>query len=247
MLFLLLVQMFSVSALTSSEAKQEWLDAKEYSLDVQEEHRDAKLDYAVNKTDENQQLVIDTGKIVLHAALDEAEAWLVWKNLEAEEDSRVPDEIKESIQEAVDTNIAKIDALRDDVDGIETQLELGLVFLKMIGEYFELLADVARNTGYMWVHIGNTLLDTTEEYEAKLRDAAGDNEDVLELLDQAASELETARENVEDANGAYGEVVLPGTPLLKFSEGNTYLRAAKLNLVAAQGYLAQAYAELMWG
>jgi len=78
---LLLVQ--SVFALSASEARQEWKDLKEASREKKETHQEAKVDFSLDKTDENRQRVVDTGKDVLHAALDEAEAWLVWKDIEA--------------------------------------------------------------------------------------------------------------------------------------------------------------------
>jgi hypothetical protein len=245
---LLLLQVFAVSALTAGEAKQEWLDAKQESRDKQETHRDAKIDFAANKSEENRQAVVDTGKDVLHAALDEAEAWLKWKELEAQENPEVPSSIKESIADDVEDNLAKIDGLRADVDNVKNQLELGLTWLKMVGKYFELLADVARNTGLMWTNIAEDKADTVEEFEAKLRDAVegmDNNELILGKLDMAKTELETARRNIENAEDTYKQVVLPGTPLLKFAEGNNYLRAARANLLAAHKYLNQAYIERM--
>jgi hypothetical protein len=241
---LLLIQPFSVYALTSSDAKQDWFDAKKASRDAQEAHRDAKIVWAVDKTEENNKLVIDTGKQALHAALDEAEAWLIWRNLEVEENPWIPAELKETIQEDVDANLAKIDELREDVDGVETRLELGLVFLKMVGNYLELLSDVARNTGYVRVHIANTYADTVEEYEVKLREAAeeiSDNEDIMDKLDSALGDLENARENIDNAEEEYTQVVIPGTPILKFANGNQYLRIAKNDLISAQDNLKQAY------
>lgn len=241
---LVLLQPLSVMALTAGEAKQEWLDSKQESLTVQQTHRDAKVTWAANKTDENNQLVIDTGKEVLHAALNEVEAWLIWRNLDAEENPLVPSHIKESIQQDVDTNLGKISELRIDVDNVDTQFGLGIVFLQMIGKYFELLADVARNTGSMWVHIGNTRADTVEDYEMTLRAAAeplSDNEEIIAKLDLARTELETARTNINNAEAEYEQVVLPGTPLIKFANGNNYLRIARNNLINAHSYLRQAY------
>lgn len=172
MLGLLLMQPIASAVSDASEAKQEWLDAKQKSLDAQEAHLDAKVAWAADKTDENNQAVIDTGKDSLNAALDEAEAWLIWKDLEAQENSEIPDELKQSISDDVDENLQVIDELRTDVDSIENRLELGVVYLKIVGKYLELMTDVAKNSGYMWVHIANEKADTTEEFEAKIRDAA---------------------------------------------------------------------------
>ena len=76
---LILLQPLHVLALTSSEAKQEWYDAKQSSREAQREHREANIAWAANKTEENNQKVIETGKEALHGALDEAESWLIWK------------------------------------------------------------------------------------------------------------------------------------------------------------------------
>jgi hypothetical protein len=248
-LVLLLFYPVSVIALTSSGAKQNWFDARENSRQAQTEHREAKLAYAADPTPENEQDLIEKGKAVLNAALDEAGAWLTWRNLEVEENPEITDNLKEAIEEDVDANLAKINDLREEVDAVETRLELGIVFLKMIGKYLELLTDVARNTGLVWVHIGNTRADIIEDYEAQLREQAESlqNDEAIEKLDIAKTELETARENINDAESTYNQVVLPGTPLIKFSEGNNYLNSAKGNLVLAHSYLNQAYILLTAG
>jgi hypothetical protein len=240
-MLLLILQIVSVSALSASDAKENWEDAKEASVDARDIHRDAKADFAIDNNEENKQVVIDTGKDSMHAALNEAEAWLIWKREEANEDYNVPEDIKEDILNDVETNLEKIDELRTDVDDITTQLELGLVFLKMVGKYVELVADVARNSGNVWVYIANEYADEVEEYEEKLRDGTDDSE-VLDKLDMAKDELETARDNIDNAGETYDEVVIGGMPLIKFQEGNSYLRAAKANLISAHMYLQQAYA-----
>jgi hypothetical protein len=241
---MMILQPMAVCALSSSDAKQLWYETKQVSRDAQAEHRTTKIEWAKNKTDENNQNVIQTGKSVLHAALDEVEAWLIWRNLEVEENPDIPNNLKESIQADVLANIAKIDALRIEVNGIETQFELAIVFLKMVGKYLELLTDVARNTGLVWVHIANTLTDTIEDYETQLREAAetlSNNTDIIEKLDSAKSELETARINIDNAEDSYEQVTYPGTPLVKFSNGNNYMRLAKNHLLSALSYLNQAY------
>jgi hypothetical protein len=246
-LALLLVQAVAVSAITASEAKSEWLDLKEERMDLDAVHKQAKLDYAADKTPENAQAVVDTGKDLLNKVLDEAEAWLTWKEIEAEEDDRVPQYMKDTIAEDVLTNKDKIDVLRNDVDGVTNQLELGVVALKMIGKYLELLTDVARDSGLMWVHIGNTQADRIADYEAQLRETAdtvGDSA-AIDQLDLALDELEIAKRNIENAEDTYDLVRIPGTPLIKFSEGNNYLRAARDNLLAANMHLGQAYNSLV--
>lgn len=239
-----LFQVVAVYALTSSEAKQAWLGAKQTRISADAEYRQAQLDYATDKTPENDAAVISTAKTVLNTVLDEAEAWLNWKKVEAEENPDAPDYIKNNITADVNKNLAKIDGLRTEVNGIENRLQVGVVFLKMVGAYVELLADVARNTGAMWVYIGDNLVSTTEDYEAKLRQAANQLDDktaVIEKLDIAKSEIATAESKVKVAETAYKQVVLPGTPMIKFAEGNNYLRQAKTNLVNAHLQLVHAY------
>ncbi|MFC1723972.1 hypothetical protein ACFL0V_07590, partial [Nanoarchaeota archaeon] len=230
---LLLLLLQTSLALSTSDAKRDWLDAKQESKNLQQIHREAKADFAGDKSEGNRQRIVETGKDVLNAALDEAELWLEWKEVEAQENPQVPDHIVDAISQDVTSNIEKIDALRDDVDAIENQFGLGVTFLKMIGKYTELLADVSRNSGNMWVYIADTHADKIEDFEQRLRDSAEDNPEALDLLDQARDELDRARRNINDASDVYEQVKVPGTPLLKFAEGNNYLRAARTNLLAA--------------
>jgi hypothetical protein len=247
---LILMQVVAVAALTSGEAKQKWLDAKTASKEKQALHQEAKLAYAANKSAENNHAVVGTGKDVLNAALDEAEAWLNWKKAETEENTIISADLKNSILADVQANLNKITALRADVDSIQNQLGLGLVFLKMIGKYGELVADVARNSGKVFVEVGNSELSKAENYEAKMRTAAETmpNKDlIIQKLDAAKAELSEARTNVANANNKYNEVVLPGTPLIKFSEGNNYIRTARANLLSAQANLNAAYLLMLGG
>lgn len=246
----LLLQSIAVSALTASEAKAEWREAKQVSKEKQQAHRDAKIDFAGNNSEENKQAVIDTGKETLHAALNEAEAWLIWKQLEAEENPDVPEDLKDDINEDVEKNLEKIDELREEVDDVEGRVELGIVFLKMVGKYFELLTDVSRNSGKMWVHIANKRIETIEDYEEKLRETAegmDDNEEIIEKLDDAKDDIEEAKSNIEKAEDSYGQVKTGGRPLIKFAEGNNYLRTAKTNLLSAHTNLNQAYRQILRG
>ncbi len=231
-------------AATSNQLKQDWLNAIKIRMAAEADHKEAKLDYATDKSDENEQAVIDTGKEVLEAALDEAEAWLGWKKLEAQENPNVPDTIQTNIETDVKTNLAKIDTLRTDVKNIDSQLNLGTTFLKMIKSYLELLTDVARNSGSMWVSIGNDLIETAKTYEQKIRAAAEklpDSDEIINKLNVAKTELQTAQDKVDFAESSYKQVKLPGTPLIKFSEGNNYLRQAKTNLLNAQQQLEHAF------
>jgi hypothetical protein len=241
---LLLIQPLDVNALTASEAKQAWIAAKEASRKAQEAHRKANIDWAASKTDENNQKVIDTGKAALQAALNEVEAWLTWTDLEVKENPEIPENLKATIHNDVTANLAKIDVLRGEVDAVGNRIQLATVFLKMIGKYIELVTDVARNTGLVWVHIAETYADTVEDYEAELRTAAkgaSNESDVLAKLDQARSDLDKARTNIGLAEAEYTLVKLPGNPILKFANGNNYLRIARNDLLAAHASIKQAY------
>ena len=245
LVLLILVQSTLVFALTEGEARQAWIDAKQTSRELQQIHRDAKVDYAVDRTPENDALVVSTGKDVLIAALDEAQAWLEWKQIQASESTEISEELKAVIEADIQSNLAKISDLRTDVDGIDSQLELGLVFLKMIGKYVELLTDVARDWGKILVELGNAHLSTSEAYELKLREAAqgiDDNAEIIAALDSAKNSLVEARSNVSKAEASYELVVLPGTPLIKFAEGNDYMRTARSNLLSAVASMNRAYA-----
>ncbi len=240
----LLFQVGVVSAATSGEAKQNWLAEKQARIEADAAYRQAQLDYAANKTSENEQKIVDTAKTVLGAALDEAEAWLNWKKAESEEDTAVPENIRQNIVNDVVKNLAKIDGLREEVSGIETRLEVGTVFLKILGAYVELLVDVARNTGAAWTYIAYQRAGVAADYETKLRTAAeklDNNNEIIAKLDIVKAEISLAKNKINTAEASYEKVFLPGTPLIKFSEGNGYLRQARENLINAHFQLTRAF------
>jgi len=72
------------------------------------------------------------------------------------------------------------------------------------------------------------------------------NADIIEKLDLARNDLDEARSNIDNAESSYEQVVLPGTPLIKFSEGNNYLRIARTNLLSGHNNLNQAYNLMLW-
>ena len=99
-------------------------------------------------------------------------------------------------------------------------------------------------TGNVWAHILTVRADTTEAFEQELRTAAegiSDNDAIIAKLDLARSDIESARTNISNAETEYDQVVIPGTPLVKFANGNSYLRIARGDLITAHGYLNQAY------
>jgi len=235
---LLLLQ--TTVALSSSEAKQNWLDAKQESKDKQISYQYARVDFAANNSEQNKQKLMNSGKDTLNAALNEVEAWLNWKETEADENTEVPEELKQQIKQDITANQAKIAELRTDVDGIQNQLHLGLVWLKMVGKYMELLTDVSRNTGKMWAHIADLKIATSKDIEQRLR-AGTQDPNAIAALDSAQKEIEKAEENTANAKNSYEEVKIPGQPMIKFSQGNNYIRTAQTHLLSAQRYLQQAY------
>ena len=244
LLAILLLQPLSVSAMTAYEAKEEWQEARIDSIEARGDYRVARLRFLESRSDEDREWMIEKGKASLHSALDEAEAWMTWVNLDIQENNVVSDEMKERIEEDVNKNLEKIDTLRIEVDGIETRSDLGVTFLRMVSEYLELLTDSSRNVGMIWVSVANDRADTIENLESRLRETAegmGDNERIIDNLDMALEELERARENIEKANSTYDEVRLPGQPLIKFSEANNYLGAARTNMLSAHRYLNEAF------
>jgi hypothetical protein len=227
-------------ALSQGEAKESWISAQKARVEADADYRQAVLDYNKDKTPENEQKTVDTVKTLMTAGLAEVEAWLKWKQLEAQEDSRVPEDIKANIDKDVEANLVKIENYRSEVEGVANRAQAFVVFLKLVGGYAGLLADVARNTGAMWGSIGDQLAVTVENFEAKLRTAVlerDNNADLLAKLDVAKSEVDTAKSKIQLAKTAYEKVVIPGTPLIKFAEGNKYLRQAQINLVNAQAQL----------
>ena len=242
-LLLILLQSVVVSALNSGDARDDWIDAKEATLDAKIKHEDAKANHAKDKTPENQEKVVDTGKVLLSSALDEAEAWLIWKDTEAKENQNVPDDIKDAIKRDVEKNLQKIETLRAEVDSVKNGLELGVVFIKMVGSYVELLVDVAKNTGNMWVHVLNVYLDNLEKAGDKVMAAAekANNEKAIGEMNSFFDDLKDARDNVDKADDSYSFVVTPGTPFIKFTEGNNYLNMAKLKAISAHQHLNDAF------
>lgn len=243
-ILIFLVSVIPAYAISAEDAENNWIEAKEARQDAESDYRKAKIDFAVDSSEQNEQKVIDTAKDMLNSALDEAEAWLIWKRAEANENEDIPESIELSIEEDVDKNLEMIDELRADVDSIESKSGIGLVFLKMIIKYRDLLTDVARNNGYMWVHIARERADTIEDYQEKLREATAD-EELLEKLDVAKEELDTARSKIDLAEKAYDKVESEGTPFIKFAEGNAYLRQAKRNLMDSYLQLQHVYSEIV--
>jgi hypothetical protein len=239
-----------VMAITSGEAKQAWYDAKDASKDAQQAYNDARIEWAADKSAENDQKVVSAGRDALNAALDEAEAWLIWTNASVSENPEIASDLKQTISQDVGANLAKIPPLRDDVAHADTQLELGVVWLEMAGKYVEMLTDVCRNTGYVWAEMVGAKADDVDHYEQELRASAWgmqNNTEIIAKLDSARSELSEARGNIGKAKASYDQVRLPGTPLIKFSEGNSYLRVARDNLLSAVSYLTQAFALIARG
>lgn len=238
----------NIKALSSSEAKQAWIQAKQASREAQQAYMHASIRWAANKTQENEKALVDSGKAALQAALNEAEAWLIWVSLAVNENPEVPADLKERIQNDVDDNLETVEELRGEVARVETRAQLTLVFLKMVGKYFELVADVARNTGLVWVHVANTYANTIEGYEAEIRTAAKgieNNEAIMVELDKTVEELKNARDNINLAESEYLQVQIPGEPLLRFSSGNQYLRIARNKLLITVSHLRKAYQLLM--
>lgn len=250
LVMLILLQGIPVYALTPDEAKELWLDSRQISREKRENYVNARLAFNSDKSLENRNRVVDTGKETLHASLNEAEAWLIWKRLEVNESVVVSQELKKEINNDVINNLNKIDKLRKDVDSITNQIELGVVFTKMVVNYLELVTDVARNSGKAWVQIGNNLIDLGEKYEKLLRSVAekmNDNQEIIGFLDSAKSDLDNARKNINNAEESFKKVVLPGQPLINFAQGNNYLNIARTNLISAHSNLELAYVLIVRG
>jgi len=224
-------------------AAEDYFAAVQRRISANQKYR-ADLDvYNANKTPENEQKAVVSGKAMLNSWLDEAQAWLIWKNLQAKENPDVPSDLKNAIQNDVNTNLEKINQLRNDVASVKTLNQGVAVFLMMVQKYIELLVDVARNTGAVWVVAGNKILDTADSYEAKLRIAAQakNNSAAIALLNSAKSSLQTARTNVQTAANYYKKTVIGGNPLINFSQGNVYINQARVDLLTAESQMAQAF------
>lgn len=240
---ILMLQVVSISAISASQAREEWRNTKQESKNMREAYREANLKWMGDKTDSNNEAAIEAGKDSLNAALDEVEAWLNWKKAEVESNDEAPSELKDEILEDIDKNMGVIEELRGEVNEIQNRIQLGVTWLRMVGKYLELITDVSRNSGKIWVWIANERINNLEEFESRLREIAeeiDDNADILEKLNEAQDEIESAREDVEDAEEAYEVVVAGKRPLMSFHEGNQYLRLARVNMLNAHRNLNQA-------
>jgi len=241
---LLFVQVIPVFAISTDGAWQDWKQAQQERIGTEVGYRTAYKAYNDNKTPGNEQEAVATGKDLLNAWLDEAQTWLIWKNQQAKENPDVPTQLKNDINSDVNKNLDKIEDLRGDVENVHTLPQGVGVFIKMIASYGGLVVDVGRNTGAAWVVIGNKLLDTASDYEAKLRATAedlDDNQQIISALDIAKSLLNSARSKVNQAEAVYKQVVTPGQPIIKFNEANGYLTQARQNLLSAQAQLFVAF------
>lgn len=203
----------------------------------------AKTTYQSDRSAENSAAVVETGKDYLQMALDEAEAWLLWKNTEAQNNAYVSSGVKAQISSDVAKHVANIDNFRNEVDAVNNQVELAAVTVKMVGAYAEFLTDVARNTGAVWVSTGDAIVDKVEDYEARLRSAAEglDNyNEIIAELDLAQAEIAECQSNINAAEESYQNVVINNKPAVNFSEGNQSLLAAKADMQQAHTHLEQA-------
>ena len=243
LIFLVLFQIVAISALSASQAKQDWQDAKEETAKLKLIHNEAKAKWMGNKSNENVQSYVDTGKEFLQSTLNEAEAWLIWKQQEVEQDEIISEQLKIQVQEDINKNLAKIEELRGNVEGATTKVSVDLFAVGMVVGYLDLLTDVARDSGLIWVEKLNQYIDTIESYESSLRETAQtmeNNQEVLNNLDLAKESINEARENINKAELSYQLVVQGGTPLIKFNEGNQYIRTAKANMLSANNNLKTA-------
>ena len=251
LIFLLILQIITISAISSGQAKQNWVNSKQTTLNAQESYRNAHARYVGSPNEQNLQLKLSATKNTLNSVLDEVEAWLIWKEEEANENiDNVPEELINQIKTDIQINKAKIESLRVEVNAISSEPEANLVLLKMVLKYTELLTDVARNTGKLVVFRANEIIETTEKYEQSLRSEAQNFQNNVEKfffiskLNLAKASIAEAKQNVNKAEQSYELVIIGAKPLVKFHEGNQYLRTARANMISANQELKNAL-ELM--
>ena len=246
-MFIFAILLLQVVAASPGEAKSNWLELKDVSKEMKSAYKDAQKEFKNNKTDENKQILVDAGKDLLNAGLDEAEAWLLWKQIQVAEDPKAPEDLAQKIQEDITKNLDKIEGLRTKVDNVGNQLQLGLVFIEMVVEYRSLIADVSNNMGNAFIHKANEMLETANAMEEKLRELAEGNEKAISYLDEAKADLESAQSHVGEADTNYDSIKVPGKPLVDFHQGNIHLREAKQDFVSAHQNMKKAYKELLKG
>jgi hypothetical protein len=238
------LQTSNALAISDSSAKQDWLAGMKARVAKEEIHLTAKNTYKDDSSEENNQEVIKTGRELLAAVLDEVDYWLIWQKVKAENNSQVSSELQRKILDDVEKNQLKVEGLQKEVSEIDNRIELGVVFIKMIGSYLDLLTDVARNSGLAWVEVGYRLISVGVDYENKLREATEDIEDsagIISKLDEAKTKLSEALEHVKVANGYYEKVKVPGQPLKNFTNGNVEIRNARNSLLSANQLLIESF------
>ena len=232
---LLLFSSFAFADLESARLK--WLEAKETHLGLQQEWRQAQLLVAANNTQENIENVIEKAKAALNAGLDEAIAFFEFHK-EKLTSADVSDELKATIESDLNKNIDVAEGLKDDVNAITTRAEVGVVSLKIIDAYLNLLVDVMRDTGLVFVEKANLRVEKLEEFRDTLQekvDIAPEDkkEDLDKLMESLNVHIDEAKSAIDSAEEAYNSITKKEGSRIAFEKGNTLIRQSRSHMVLA--------------
>jgi len=238
LLSLIVILLFSAVVFASVEdARLKWLDAKEKSLELRQEWQEAQRLVAANNTPENTANVIEKAKASLNSGLDEAVAFFEFhKEKLTNED--ISSDLKSTIESDINKNIDIANGLKNDVDAIKTRAEVGIVSLNIIDAYLNLLVDIMRDSGLVYVEKANLRVGKLEEWRDKLNEkialAPEDKKAELNrLMDDLNKNLDYAKQEINDAETKYRSITKKEGSGIAFAEGNTLIMKSRSHMVLA--------------
>lgn len=231
--FVLLV-VFSSMVFAHGDLKQEWIDAKAVHKEARDVWKEAQVLVNSVNTPENVRNVIDKAKISLNAGLDEAIAYFEFQK-DKLLDSDISDDLKVVIQADIDNNLGIANDLKNDVAGITTRLQIGIVTLKIVDKYLDLLVDIMRDTGLVFVEKGNNRHDKLDNFRDRIESniPADSKSDYQELLDKIENNMNEAKSNINSAEAKYKSITQKQGSGVAFREGNNLMRQSNQNMKLA--------------
>lgn len=233
-LFILLVVFSSIAYADLNYAKQKWIDDVVYHEKTKIEWQAAQKLVAESNTPENVQNVIDKAKISLNAGLDAAIAFFEFQK-EKLTGVDISENLKDIIRNDLDENIGVAESLKTDVGNIKTRLEVGLVTLKIVDKYLDLLVDVMRDSGLVFVEKADNRYDKLNNFRDKVESKIpeGKEDDYKDLLDKVESNMNEAKSNIDGAEAKYKSIIQKQGSRIAFQEGNNLIRQSNQNMKLA--------------
>lgn len=230
--------LFSVVVLASiADARQTWLEARETHIELQQEWREAQQLVARENTPENVENVVNKAKVSLNSGLDEAIAFFELQK-EKLTTADVSDDLKQTIESDLNKNIDAAEALKDDVNSIQTRVEVGITSLKILDAYLNLLVDVMRDSGFVYVEKARLRVEKLEQFRDMLQEkvnlAPESKKQELEgLMDDLNKNIQDAKDNIDEAEDNYKSITQKEGSRLKFQQGNTNIMQSRNEMLMA--------------